>query len=54
MIIDVRPGIFGGKYLSLPGRKDVVVEDLHSASWEGKTALWKMITFDLDLCLNLN
>jgi len=39
MVINVRPVIFGGKNLGVPGWKDIVVEDLDCTKREGNTAL---------------
>ena len=57
MGVDGWPGILGGKYLSQPGWKDVVVERLHRTGREGNTVVFHLegiIAFDLDFCLIFN
>lgn len=53
MVVDIWPGIFSGKNLGEPGWKDIIVECLHCTNGEGKTAIGKIIAFNLDLCLIL-
>lgn len=54
MIVNIWPGIFGGKDLGLPGRNDIVIEDFHCSIGKGNTTLRKIVAFDLDLCLILH
>ena len=56
MVVDVWPGILSRKYFGLPGRKDIVNENLHHTNRERDTALGNTITvvFDLNFCLILN